>query len=206
LRLNLPVQIGYYILQLAKLHTLRFYYDFIDKFVERSLFEYCEMDTDSAYMALGDPDFLSVVRPEMRARYLHGLQGYCQLGMEIEADCKNHWFPRTCCQTHAKFDKRTPGLFKIEYEGYAMIGLCSKTYIVAKKNTFITSNTMTTATRLLRKAKNLKPKRLHHKRRCFFETNFSSKGISKKTVVAPLTTFRQVLKTRRPGSGNNTGF
>jgi hypothetical protein len=87
-----------------------------------------------------------------------------------------------------------------------MIGLCSKTYIVAKKKTSITSNTMMTATKLLRKAKNLKPKRLHPKQRCFFETKFSSKGISKKTVVAPLTTFRQVLKTRRPGSGNNTGF
>jgi hypothetical protein len=50
LRLNLPIQIGYFILQYAKLHMLRFYYDFVDKFVDRCDFEYCEMDTDSAYM------------------------------------------------------------------------------------------------------------------------------------------------------------
>jgi hypothetical protein len=206
LRLNLPVQIGYFILQYAKLHMLQFYYDFLDKFVERCNFEYCEMDTDSAYMALSGPDFLSVVKPELRSEYLHGLQGHCVPGLEIEADCKNHWFPRTCCPQHAKFDKRTPGLFKIEYEGDAMIGLCSKTYIVGKKMTKITPDVVLCATQLLRKAKNLKRKRLLPKTRTYFETKFSSKGISKKTVVAPLTTFRQVLKTRRPGSGTNTGF
>jgi hypothetical protein len=32
---------------------------------------------------------------------------------------------------NAKFDKRTPGLFKLEYEGDEMIGLCSKSYVVA---------------------------------------------------------------------------
>lgn len=52
LNLNLPIQIGYFILQYAKLHMLRFYYDFMDRFVDRADFEYCEMDTDSAYMAI----------------------------------------------------------------------------------------------------------------------------------------------------------
>jgi hypothetical protein len=42
----------------------------------------------------------------------------------------DRWFPRECCQKHAQFDKRVPGLFKTEYEGDEMIGLCSKTYIV----------------------------------------------------------------------------
>jgi len=40
------------------------------------------------------------------------------------------WFPRKCCASHAKYDKRTPGLFKKEYEGSEMVALCSKTYIV----------------------------------------------------------------------------
>lgn len=30
--------------------------------------------------------------------------------------CDRHWFPRTCCKAHAKHDRRTPGLFKIEYK------------------------------------------------------------------------------------------
>ena len=31
---------------------LLFYYDLVDKFVDRSNYEYCQMDTDSAYIAL----------------------------------------------------------------------------------------------------------------------------------------------------------
>ncbi|CAC5399972.1 unnamed protein product [Mytilus coruscus] len=50
--------------------------------------------------------------------------------------------------------KRTPGLFKVEYEDDVMIGQCSKTYIVQKSRTVHTSNTMITAFKLLRRAKN----------------------------------------------------
>lgn len=46
--------------------------------------------------------------------------------------CDRHWFPRTCCEEHKNYDRRTPGLFKIEFEGDEIIGLCSKTYIVSK--------------------------------------------------------------------------
>lgn len=102
---------------------LQFYYDFLDKYVDRSDFEYCEMDTDSAYMALSTPDFLTAVKPEMKGEYLRGLEGHCRPELQIEADCQNHWFPRSCCTQHAKYDKRTPGLFKIEFEGEVMIGL-----------------------------------------------------------------------------------
>ena len=38
------------------------------------------------------------------------------------------WEPRDCCIARKKFDKRTPGLFKIEWEGRGMVALCSKTY------------------------------------------------------------------------------
>lgn len=46
--LSLPVQLGYFILQYAKLRLLQFYYDCLDKFVNRCDFEYCLLDTDSA--------------------------------------------------------------------------------------------------------------------------------------------------------------
>lgn len=64
-------------------------------------------------------------------KYQEGLTGFCN-DNEVEADAQYHWFPRTCCTKHAKYDKRTPGLFKLEYQGDEMIGLCSKTYIVQK--------------------------------------------------------------------------
>ena len=44
------------------------------------------------------------------------------------------WFPRTCCDKHAKRDLRTPWLFKQEYFGDAMISLCSKTYVARRED------------------------------------------------------------------------
>ena len=64
--------------------------DFMDKFIERCNFEYCEMDTDSAYMALTAPDFVSAIRPELQDTYLKGLTGYCVSDLKIEADGDHH--------------------------------------------------------------------------------------------------------------------
>ena len=47
IRMNLPLQIGVAVYHLAKLRMLQFYYDFIDKYIDRSDFELLEMDTDS---------------------------------------------------------------------------------------------------------------------------------------------------------------
>ena len=49
---TLPVHVGFFVLQYAKMRMLQFYYDFIIRYVERPLFQYCEMDTDNAYLAL----------------------------------------------------------------------------------------------------------------------------------------------------------
>ena len=43
--LDLPTYLAFTVLQLAKLHMLRFYYEFLDVFVDRSKFHYCNMDT-----------------------------------------------------------------------------------------------------------------------------------------------------------------
>jgi hypothetical protein len=103
LELNLPIQIGFFILQYAKLRMLQFYYDCLDVYIDRADFQYCEMDTDSAYMALSGPDLASVVKPHMRDAYHQTLTGCCRDGVDPE------WFPCMCCSKHAKYDKRTPG-------------------------------------------------------------------------------------------------
>ena len=41
-----PLHIGFFVYQYAKLRMLQFYYEFVDIYVERPLFQYCEMDTD----------------------------------------------------------------------------------------------------------------------------------------------------------------
>ena len=66
---------------------LQFYYDCIDKYLDRSDFQYMEMDTDSAYMALTD-DFEKLIKPTLRK--------------EFEKD-KNNWFPRTGTKEHSNY-------------------------------------------------------------------------------------------------------
>ncbi|XP_066264599.1 uncharacterized protein [Branchiostoma lanceolatum] len=113
IKFDLPLQIGFFVYQYAKLRMLQFYYDFMLTFVDVSDFQYCEMDTDSAYIAISADRLEDVIKPHMRDRY------------ENE---KHLWFPRTDDPQHAAYDKRTPGLFKEEWSGDAIVGLCSKTY------------------------------------------------------------------------------
>jgi hypothetical protein len=108
----MPIQVAFSVLNDAKLVMLRFYYDCIDKYIDRTDYQYMYMDTDSAYMALSD-DFEKLIKQELRK--------------EFEDDKKN-WFPRTDTTENEAYDKRKPGLFKIEYEGDGMVALCSKTY------------------------------------------------------------------------------
>ena len=81
---------------------LQFYYDYLDKYMNRSDFEFCENYTDSAYIAISGESIDELVKPEMLEQY--------------ETD-KCNWSPRTDTVEHAKYDKRTPGLFKVEWEG-----------------------------------------------------------------------------------------
>ena len=82
---------------------LQFYYDFLDKYLDRGDFQMSEMDADSAYIAISE------------------------LRDEFQQD-KCNWFPRTNTVKHNAYNKQTPGLFKVEWEGQGIIILCSKTY------------------------------------------------------------------------------
>ena len=128
IKMDMPIQLGYFILQYAKLRMLQFYYDCIDRFCDRVDYEYLEMDTDSAYMGLSAPRLIDIVKPEMREEFLKQLENHCT---DKSMDARDYWFPRTCCKKHAKFDNREPGLFKLEFSGDEMICLCSKTYVVS---------------------------------------------------------------------------
>ena len=105
-----PMQIGLFVYQYAKLRMLQFYYDFMYKFFDKSDFQYVEMDTDSAYLAIAADSLDSMVKPELREQY------------EEE---RQLWFPRP---DHMEYDRRTPGLFKVEWEGDGIVALNSKCY------------------------------------------------------------------------------
>jgi len=102
-----PFQIGIAVYQLEKLRMLEFYYDFLDKYVDRRDFQLIQMDTDSYYMAISGERLKDIIRPELKA--------------ELETE-KNQWL------AWDKWSGRTPGLFKLEFKGLRMIALCLKCY------------------------------------------------------------------------------
>lgn len=110
---KLPSQIGFWVYQIAKLKMLSFVYDCIDKFIARCDYELAETDTDSIYLSLSGASFEACVKPELLEEYNRE---------------KHLWFPRTDTKEHNLYDQRTPGLFKLEWQGDGYICLCSKTY------------------------------------------------------------------------------
>ena len=111
---NMPIQIACSVYDDAKLLMSQFYYDCVDKFLDKKDFQYIEMDTDSAYMALTD-DFDKLIKPSM---------------LEIWEKEKHKWFMRTDTPENKAFDKRKPGLFKPEFIGKGIVALSSKMYYV----------------------------------------------------------------------------
>lgn len=134
IKMNNPIQVFLAIMQLAKLRMFEYYYDFMDKFIDRSDFEYLEMDTDSAYFAMSTNDGIeSAINPHLREQY---------------DEERHQWFPRTDIDDPA-CDKFTPGLFKYEWVGStdetSMICLSSKNYICIGGNDSIKDKTKISA-------------------------------------------------------------
>ena len=180
LKYTLPLHIGFFVYQYVKLRMLQFYYDFVDRYIERPLFQYCEMDTDSAYIALAGESIDDLVTYEHREHYFRHRSEWlpAECCDEHEADYVHTrlagrvWTAtESCCLVRKAFDKRTPGLFKVEWCGNGFVGLCSKTYY------------------------------------CFDTTDkYSTKGLSKRHNAIDKDTFLAVLTNRRSGSEVNRGF
>ena len=150
------------------------------RYVERPLYQYCEMDTDSAYIALAGDTIDDLVAPEHREHYFRHRSKWlpaecCDDHEEEYVQTRLAGLPWTaieaCCVARKAYDKRTPGLFKVEWCGDGFIGLCSKTYY------------------------------------CFGSTNkCTTKGLSKRHNVIDKDAFLAVLTNRRSGGGINRGF
>ena len=110
---SLPIQIGFSVYQLAKLRMLQFYFDCIDFYIDRKDFQYCEMDTDSAYIAFSSDKFEDLIKPKLKENFERN---------------KHKWFGRKDTNENKLFDCRTPGIFKLEYQGDGIISLASKCY------------------------------------------------------------------------------
>ena len=123
--MDLPLQIGVAVYHLAKLRMLEFYYQFIDKYIDRSDFQILEMDTDSNYFAFSEDSIEKLIKPHMREEYEKDKYNF----LPSESQELHPTFQVDGIRfTWAQYDKRTPGLFKIETEKDKMISLCSKMY------------------------------------------------------------------------------
>ena len=176
---NLPLHIGFFVYQYAKLKMLEFYYDFLDKYLSRQDYQYIEMDTDSAYIAISGKNIEDLVKPHLKKQFYEEWSQWfpaeaCEVHQKEFVHKKlagEEWTPGDCCINKKKYDRRTPGLFKVEWEGTGMIALCSKTYFGwGEKN------------------------------KC------STKGISKTQNVIDKDQFLQVLQTKQSSGGVNIGF
>ena len=126
--LDTPIQIGFFILQYAKLRMLEFYHDCLVKYLKPNSFELTEMDTDSMYMALNNISLDECIRDEYKEKYFSELFDRCSDNVDAV------WFPRRCCSKHIQLDKRFTGIMKLEFSGDKMISLCSKSYIIEDSN------------------------------------------------------------------------
>ena len=136
-----PFQIGIAVYQLAKLRMLEFYYDFLDRYIDRKDFELIQMDTDSNYLAISGKELEDIVRPELREEFEEEKKNWLawskwdwripnkeladtvhpELKVEFAAK-KGDW------KAWKQWRGRIPGLFKQEFAGERMIALCSKCY------------------------------------------------------------------------------
>ena len=95
------------------------------------------MDTDSAYIALAGDSIDNLVTSEHREHFFRHRSEWlpvecCDKHEDDYVQTRLAGLPWTatdaCCVARKAYDKRTPGLFKIEWCADGFIGLCSKTY------------------------------------------------------------------------------
>jgi hypothetical protein len=160
---------------------LQFYYDCLDKYIDRRDFQLCEMDTDSNYMALSAPLF-DVIRSNLRAEFFNN---YGKWFPRLACPHHHHQFVQTllrgdhwtmdeCCKKTNKHDQREPGLFKEEFKGVGIISLNSKTYFCWSDDAA--------------------------------DNKYRSKGLSRRQNKLTRDQFMSVLFDKTTVSGQNTGF
>ncbi len=144
------------------------------------------MDTDSSYVALSGP-LLRIIKPDRVREFLNVysqwyVQPYCPRHAQDFAKTvleRRDWHGAECCEEYRRWDSRTPGKFKVEFEGDVICALNAKTYLCQARS----------------EREDQPPK-----------TKLSSKGLSKRTNSLRLGDYKSVLFTRRALSGTNTGF
>ena len=134
---DLPLHLGVFVYGYAKLRMCQWTHQFMQRYLPRNNYELVEMDTDSSYFALAHPTLDQCIRPCLILDYYRHYSDWfptlaCPAHTQAFLSAKiagQEWVMRNCCKAAHKYDKRTPGKFKIEFQGEGIVALCSKTYI-----------------------------------------------------------------------------
>ena len=111
IKINLPLQIGLAVYQLAKLRLLEFFYDFVDKYNDRSNYELLHIDTDSCYFVFASENIEDLIKPELRNEYEKDKYNFMtRTSQDVQPDCTIDGQQITV----EAFELRKPGLFKEE--------------------------------------------------------------------------------------------
>ena len=108
-----PVDLGFFILQYAKLRMLELSDNSFDKFCNIDKFEELEMDTETLCLAHVEKERTDSIGPEMKAEWER--LGSKDCDDSFAADASGDFFSRTCCAKHKRFDKRA-GSFQIRIQ------------------------------------------------------------------------------------------
>ena len=169
---DLPLQIGLAVYSYAKLRMLEFW-NFINTYLVNDLYQFMEMDTDSLYIAFARDTIDECVKPELKVEWeTEKWEWFCSENTTELVSFRDTQI------TLKQFDKRTPGKFKLEYNGEGMACLNSKTYFIWGE---------------IDKDGKPKPK-------C------SSKGVQEKRNTLTKADFQNVLTTAKPKFVENAGF
>ena len=124
--MNLPIQVGFFILNYAKLRMLEFHYEFLYKFFDRASLSQCQSDTDSYYFSIAEPTLEDILKNDRLAmQYYKSRYENCNDAPYLPNNV-DHFLPRICCEHHFFYDNCQPGLYKTEYEADIIVSLCSK--------------------------------------------------------------------------------
>ena len=113
-----PIFVRLFILQYAKLRTMKLYYNFFTKFYDVKNFEELGMDTNWLYLALAEKELEDCIQLEMVAEWK-------QLRSKDGTDCFTAHsvgiFLRKCCDKHKEHKKWEPHVFKDEFRCSPML-------------------------------------------------------------------------------------
>ena len=73
--LNLPIHMGVFMLNYAKLRMLQFYHDFINYELLYKEFHMLEMDTDSDYLGITVKEAEDLIEPELKEQFEYAKKG-----------------------------------------------------------------------------------------------------------------------------------